>query len=95
MAVLVVRSGCWPLLGGKCLLVCESSLFPPLSCSRLYFGDVEFLGSLACLVGEMLMFSGRVGFSILCSTVPAVSNIWYSGIVAGFALYIPSHLHGI
>ena len=95
MAALVVQLGCWPLRGGKCLLVCESSLFHLLSCSRLYFGDVEFLESLACLVGVMLMFSGRVGFSILHSAVPAVLNIWSPGIVAGFALYIPLHLHGI
>ena len=95
MAALVARFRCWPLRGGKCLLVCESSLFHPLSYSRLYFGDVEFLESLACLVGEMLIFLGRVGFSILRSVVPTVLNIWSPGIVAGFALYIPSHMHGM
>ena len=43
VAAIAVRLGCWLFRGGKCLLICESSPFQPLSCSRLYFGDVEFL----------------------------------------------------
>ena len=40
---IAMRPRCWSFRGGKCLLICESSSFQPLSCSRLYFGDVEFV----------------------------------------------------
>ena len=92
MAVLVVQFGCWPLLRGKLLLVCVFPFFPSLSYSKFYFGNFEFLESFVCLVMGMLTFSGRVCYSELRSAVPAVLSVWFSDVVAGFALCISSHL---
>ena len=41
VAAIVVQPGCWSFHGGRCLLICGSSPFRPISSSRLYFGGVE------------------------------------------------------
>ena len=78
-----MRFGCWPLLGGKLLLVCVFPFPHSLSYSNFYFGTFEFLRS---------SFSGKVCFSKLRSAVPAVLSAWFSNVVAGFALCISSPL---